>query len=173
MQKICIIVFAGFASRSTVQARRAPMKKWYSIGLLLLVVVMAASLLVACGSKEEAVTTTVAAATDTTVGAPASTAKQLGVGPAAADAALGLYGEDQGNNVLKVTDVPAPGLAFPISTSGDFAMTIEALGADGAVLGTITTDTGLVDYSQYAATAAKLRITTIDGTVYEYAIPGK
>jgi hypothetical protein len=147
------------------------MKKWYSIGLLLLVVVLTASVLVACGTKEE--TTTTVAATETTAAAPASTAKPLPAGPVTADSAISLYGEDQGNNVLKVTDVPAPGLAFPISTEGDFAMKIEALDATGAVLGTLSTTTGLVDYTQYAATAAKLRITTVDGTVYEYTIPAK
>jgi hypothetical protein len=145
------------------------MKKWYSIGLLLLVVVMAASLLVACGTKEEAVTTTVAAATETTVAAPASDVKVM---PTVMGTDISLYGEDQGNNVVKITDVPAPGLAFPISTEGDFAMKIEALDASGAVLGTLSTTTGLVDYSQYAATAVSLLITTVDGTKYSYAIPG-
>jgi hypothetical protein len=153
------------------------MKKWYSIGLLLLVLVLAASVLVACGSKEETTTTvaddtatTVAADTATTVAA-ATGEKVMPIGPVGTE--LGLYAEDKGNNVLMVTDVPAPGLQFPISTSGDFAMTIEALGADGAVLGTITTDTGLVDYSAYAATAAKIRVTTIDGTVYVATLPAK
>jgi hypothetical protein len=151
------------------------MKKLYSMGLLLLVLVLAASLLVACGTKEE--TTTTAAATETTAAATETTAaaatgeKVLVMGAVGTE--LGLYAEDQGNNVLKVTDVPAPGLQFPISTSGDFAMTIEILGDDGSVLGTVTTDTGLVDYSQYAAAGAKIRITTIDGTVYVGTLPGK
>jgi hypothetical protein len=149
------------------------MKKWYSIGLLVLVLVLAASVLVACGSgSKDETTTTVAAATDTTVAAGAA-AKPLPAGPITADSAISLYGEDQGNNVLKVTDVPAPGLQFPISTEGDFAMKIEALGADGTVLGTLATTTGEVDYTEFAADAASLRITTVDGTVYTYAIPGK
>jgi hypothetical protein len=153
------------------------MKKWYSIGLLLLVLVLAASLLVACGSKEETATTvaddtatTVADTTATTVAA-ATGEKELPIGPVGAD--LGLYAEDKGNNVLMITDVPAPGLQFPISTEGDFAMVIEALGADGAVLGTLTTTTGEVDYTAYAATAAKLRVTTIDGAVWMLTLPAK
>ena len=153
------------------------MKKWYSIGLLLLVLVLAASLLVACGSKDETATTaaddtatTVAADTATTAGATAADVKPM---PTTLGTELGLYGEDQGNNVVKVTDVPAPGLQFPISTEGDFAMKIEAIGADGSVLGTISTTTGLVDYTEFAADAVSLLFTTVDGTQYSYAIPGK
>ncbi len=149
------------------------MKKLYSMGLLMLVLVLAASLLVACGSEDE--TTTTVAATETTVAetattvAAASDVKEIMAGPAGTE--LGLYGEDQGSNVLKVTDVPAPGLAFPISTEGDFAMVIEAIGADGAVLGTIATTTGLVDYTEFAETAASLLFTTVDGTKWSYMIP--
>lgn len=148
------------------------MKKWYSIGLLLLVLVMAASLLVACGTEKATETTaaateTTAAATETTAAA-ASDVKPM---PTVMGTDLGLYGEDQGNNVVKVTDVPAPGLAFPISTEGDFAMKIEAFDAAGTSLGMVETTTGLVDYSAYADTAAALVFTTVDGTMWSYAIP--
>jgi hypothetical protein len=157
------------------------MKKWYSIGLLLLVLVLAASLMVACGSKDETATTaddtatTVADDTATTVADATATtvagATDEKIMPTTLGTELGLYGEDQGSSVVKVTDVPAPGLTFPIASSGDFAMKIEAIGADGTVLGTIETADGLVNYAAYADTAEKLLFTTIDGTKWVYLIP--
>lgn len=142
------------------------MKKWYSIGLLVIAVVLAASFMVACGGDEA--TETTAAPTETTAAATETTAA-----PAAGGVdvnTIGVYFEDQGNNVVKVTDVPAPGLQFPITTAGEFAFTIEVLDASGAVLGTLQTDDGLVDYTEFAANAAKIKFTSAAGDVFEYEI---
>jgi hypothetical protein len=158
------------------------MRKLYSVGLMLLVLVLMASLLVACGNKETTDTTlavaTTVAATATTVAATVSTgalALTVVADEAAVDTTtLDLYGIDEGNNVLMVWDVPVAGQKFPILTSGDYPMTIEALGADGTVLGTLQSGDGKIDYSAYAETAQKIRITTSPGTgsvVYEYLIP--
>jgi hypothetical protein len=177
------------------------MKKMYSMGLLLLVLVLMGSLLVACGSKETtettlAVATTAAATDDTTATTAAATddttattvAVTVSEGALAltvvADEAavdlntLDLYGIDEGNNVLMVWDVPIAGSKFPISTTNEYAMTVEALDANGAVLGTLQIDDtaapGKIDYSAYADTAVKLRLTTAVATgslVYEYLVP--
>jgi hypothetical protein len=162
------------------------MKKLYSVGLMLLVLVLMGSLLAACGSKETTETTLAVGTTvavETTVAATVS-AGALALTVVANEAAvdlntLDLYGIDEGNSVLMVWDVPVAGSKFPILTSGDYPMTIEALDAGGTVLGTIqivddTANAGKIDYSAYAATAQKIRITTSPGTgsvVYEYLIP--
>jgi hypothetical protein len=148
------------------------MKKWYAIGLLVVAMVLAASFLVACGEEEAPATTaapteTTAAATETTAAATEETTGGVDVNT------IGLYFEDMGNNVVKVTDVPAPGLQFPIHTipDDDFAVTIEVFDASGASLGLLDTDTGEVDYSMYADTAAKIVVTTGTGDVFEYMVP--
>jgi len=145
------------------------MKKWYSIGLLVVVVIMASAFLVACGDEEE--TTTTEAMTETTEAMTEETVPEDAT-EVAEDVELGLYFEDLGNNVVMVTDVPAPGLSFPIHTTpdDDFAMVIEVLDADGNVLGTLETDTGEVDYSEYAADAAKIVVTNKAGDSWEYEI---
>jgi hypothetical protein len=162
------------------------MKKLYSVGLMLLVLVLMASLMVACGNKETTETTlavdTTVATTATTVAATVSEGA-LALTVVANEAAvnlntLDLYGIDEGNNVLMVWDVPIAGSKFPISTTNDYAAKVEALDANGAVLGTIQIDDtaapGKIDYSAYAGTAVKIRITTnpaVGNLVYEYLIP--
>jgi ABC-type sugar transport system substrate-binding protein len=84
---------------------------------------------------------------------------------------IGIFFEDQGNNVVKITDVPAPGMAFPVTTSGDMASVIEAFDADGNSLGNLTTETGELDYSSVADTVAKIVVTGPTGTVSEYIVP--
>jgi curli biogenesis system outer membrane secretion channel CsgG len=156
------------------------MKRWYTIGLLLVVVVLAAAMLVACSEKETtttaaptteaAETTEVTEATETTeVAEPTETT-------AAATAEIGVYFEDQGNNVVLVMDVPAPGMSFPVHSlpADDYAATIEAFDADGNSLGNLDLPeeaAGALDYSSVADTAAKIVVTTFSGVAYEYLIP--
>ena len=68
-----------------------------------------------------------------------------------------------------ITDVPAPGLQFPVHDAAErddeFAMVIEVLDADGNVLGTLSTLAGVVDYSEYAADAAQITVTNKAGEV--------
>lgn len=157
------------------------MKKWYSLGLLVIAVVLVSAFLVACGEEEvttteattevtEATTESTEAVTETTEAVTETTAAETTGGVDVNT--IGLYFEDLGNNVIKVTDVPAPGLQFPIHTipDDDFACTIEVFDADGNSLGMLDTDTGEVDYSMYADTAAKIVITTFDGVEHEYEI---
>jgi hypothetical protein len=146
------------------------MKKWYSIGLLLLLLALVGTMVVACGEKA-ATTTTAAPTTAPPTTAPPTTAAPTETTVAAGGDAIGVYFEDLGNNVVKLTDVPAPGMAFPISTSGDFAATIEAFDASGASLGLLTTETGELDYSSVADTVAKIVVTASTGTAYEYEVP--
>jgi ABC-type sugar transport system substrate-binding protein len=103
------------------------------------------------GSPTELTTTTVAAATGTTV-------------------ADGIYFEDQGNNVVKITDVFG-GQSFSVHTSGAMACTIEAFDASGASLGQLQTDDGMLDYSSVADTVAKIVVSNPHGTVAEYLVP--
>jgi type IV pilus biogenesis protein CpaD/CtpE len=150
------------------------MKKLYSIGLLLLVLVMVGAVFAACGSEDT--TTTTAAPATTTTAAPATPTTAAGATDTTAAAGgqeIGIYFEDMGNNVVKITDVPAPGLAFPVVTSGDMAAKIEAFDAAGKSLGALTTDTGELDYSAVAANVAKIVVTGPTGTVSEYAVPAK
>ena len=142
------------------------MKKWYLVGLLVLVVALAALVLVACESEE----TTTTEAVETTV-APTEDTEATETTAAAGGAEIGIYFEDLGNNVVKITDVPAPGMSFPVTTSGDMASTIEAFDASGASLGMLTTDTGELDYSSVADTVAKIVVTGPTGTVSEYMVP--
>ena len=140
------------------------MKKIYSLGLLVLVLMLVVAVTAACGTKEttettaaEVTETTVAEVTETTTG---------GVGTE-----IGVYFEDQGNNVVKITDVPAPGLAFPMSTGGDYPAVMEAFDAAGASLGLLETTTGLLDYSSVADKVAKIVVTTSGGVPFEYVVP--
>jgi len=133
------------------------MKKWYSIAVLVLVLALAGTVFAACGDDEE--TTTTAAPTTTTA--------------AAAEEELGIFFEDLGNNVVMVTDVPAPGLTFPIHTTpaDDMASTVEAFDADGGSLGMLETDTGEIDYSEFAGDVVKIVVTDPNGTEWEYMVP--
>ena len=148
------------------------MKKWYSLGLVLLLVALVGVMAVACGGDEETTTTaapttappTTAAPTDTTA-APTDTTAPAG------GEEIGIFFEDLGNNVVKITDVPAPGMAFPVTTSGDMAAKIEAFDASGASLGPLTTETGDLDYSSVADKVAKIVVTGPTGTVSEYMVP--
>jgi hypothetical protein len=149
------------------------MKKWYAIGLLVVALVLAASVLVACG---EETTETTAAETETTVAETETTVAETDTTAATTGGVdvntIGLYFEELGNNIVKVTDVPAPGLQFPIHTipDDDFAVVVEVLDAGGAVLGTLDTENGEVDYSAYADTAAKIKVTTKAGDSFEYEL---
>ena len=145
------------------------MKKWYSIGLLLLVMVLVGTMVAACGSDET--TDTTAAPTVTTEAPTVTTAAPTDTTAAAGGDEIGIFFEDLGNNVVKITDVPAPGMAFPVTTSGDMAATIEAFDASGASLGALTTETGDLDYSSVADKVAKIVVTGPTGTVAEYMVP--
>jgi len=142
------------------------MKKWYSIGLLLLVLVLVGTMVAACGDKEE--TTTTAAPT---TAPPTTAAPTTATTAAAGGEEVGIFFEDMGNNKVKITDVPAPGMAFPVTTSGDMAATIEAFDSSGKSLGALTTETGELDYSSLAGKVAKIVVTGPTGTVAEYVIP--
>jgi len=148
------------------------MKKWYAIGLLIVALALSASQLVACG--EEEATDVTAAATETTEAMTVTTEAmtETSTGGAVDTTTIGMYFEDMGNNVVKVTDVPAPGLQFPIHTTptDEFASTVEAFDASGAKLGDLETADGLVDYSEYADTAAKI-VVSWAGDSWEYMIP--
>jgi hypothetical protein len=150
------------------------MKRWYTIGLLLVVVVLAAAMLVACSEKET--TTTAAPTTEATEVTETTEAAEPTETTAAAGAAIGVYFEDQGNNVVLVMDVPAPGMSFPVHSlpADDYAATIEAFDADGNSLGNLDLPeeaAGALDYSSVADTAAKIVVTTFSGVAYEYLIP--
>jgi hypothetical protein len=84
--------------------------------------------------------------------------------------AAGIYFEDQGNNVVKITDVFG-GMSFPVHTSGDMASTVEAFDASGASLGLLQTDDGMLDYSSVADKVAKIAVTNPHGTMAEYLVP--
>ena len=90
---------------------------------------------------------------------------------AAAGGEIGIFFEDLGNNVVKITDVPAPGMAFPVTTSGDMAAKIEAFDAAGASLGALTTETGDLDYSTVAGKVAKIVVDGPTGTIAEWTVP--
>jgi hypothetical protein len=152
---------------STDRRRRTSMKKIYSLGLLVLVLMLVVAVTVACGTKEE--TTTTAPPAPATTVAPDVTETTTG----AVGTEIGLYFEDQGNNVVKITDVPAPGMQFPLKTSGDYPATIEAFDAAAASLGPLKTDTGLLDYSSVADKVAKIVVTTVGGVAFEYVVPAK
>jgi len=88
---------------------------------------------------------------------------------------IGVYFEDLGNNVVMMTDVPAPGMAFPIHTGTDeYAATIEAFDAEGNSLGMLEcpeADGGELDYSSVADEVAKIVVTTFAGVPFEYMVP--
>jgi hypothetical protein len=154
------------------------MRKWYSVGLVLLVLVLAASLLVACESREETTTTAVVEttttaaveATTTSATEPPETTTSGGVGTE-----VGIYFENLGNYVVRITEVPAPGLAFPVHTFPDdeFACTIEAFDAVGNSLGNLETDNGEVNYGSFLPNigpGSKIVVTASTGVAYEYIV---
>jgi hypothetical protein len=158
------------------------MKKIHSLGLLVLVLMLVVAVTAACGTKEttettaaEVTETTVAEVTETTVAEVTETtvAEVTETTAGAVGTEIGVYFEDQGNNVVKITDVPAPGLAFPMSTGGDYPAIMEAFDAAGASLGLLETDTGLLDYSSVADKVAKIVVTTSGGVPFEYVVPAK
>jgi hypothetical protein len=107
--------------------------------------------------------------TTTTTAAPATTAPPITAAPDLEG--TGIFFEDLGNHVVKITDVPAPGMVFPVTTSGDMACTIEAFDAAGSSLGLLTTVTGVLDYSSVAASAAMIVVTGPTGAIAEYVLP--
>jgi hypothetical protein len=131
------------------------MKRICSFGLLILVLMLVVTVTVACGSKEE--TTTTAAEVTTTT--------------AAAAGAIGMQFKDEGNNVVYITDEVEPGMAFPISTSGDFASKVWAVDASGAKVADLTTTDGYVDYSSVLEKAVKIVVQGPFGDPFEYTIP--
>lgn len=154
------------------------MKKWYAIGLLVIALALASAFVAACGEEEVAtddsteVTETTEAMTDMTETTEAMTedteAEAAGGIPAEVDTnTLGIYMIDNGDMTVSIWDVPAPGMAFPVHNAAesddDFAMVIAVLDADGNVLGELDTMAGLVDYSAYADTAAKITVTNKAG----------
>jgi ABC-type sugar transport system substrate-binding protein len=85
--------------------------------------------------------------------------------------AVGIHFQDQGNNVVKVIDVPALGMEIPIHTQGGMACKVEAFDASGASLGLLETADGMVDYSAIADSAVKIVVTNPHGLVAEYTLP--
>ena len=81
----------------------------------------------------------------------------------------GIYFTDQGNHVVKVSDV-FQGAAYPVHTSGDMASTVEAFDASGASLGKLQTTDGNVDYSALAGKVVKIVVTNPHGTKGEYTV---
>jgi hypothetical protein len=136
------------------------MKKICSLGLLVLILMLVVTVTVACGSKEE--TTTTAAEVTTTTAAEVTETTV---------AAAGMVFKDMGNNVVYITDAPEPGMAFPVSTSGDYAAKIWASDASGAKVADFTTTDGYVDYSSVVATAVKITVQGPFGDPFEYTIP--
>jgi hypothetical protein len=150
---------------STNRRRRTQMKKIGSFGLLVLVLVLVVTVTVACGTKEET-TTTVAAVTETTVAGPTTTVAGV----------AGIAFEAKPNNVVYITDSPEPGMAFPISTSGDYVSKIWAVDASGAKVADLTTTDGMVDYSSVVGKAVKIMVegpatTGPTGATGEWVIP--
>lgn len=154
------------------------MKTRYSVALVLLVLLLSASLAVACESQEEttttaAVETTTTAAVETTatsVEPPTETTAISGVGTEA-----GIYFENLGNYVVRITEVSASGLATPVHTFPDdeSACTIEAFDAIGKSLGNLETDTGEVNYGSLLPNigpGSKIVVTAPGGVEYEYIV---
>jgi hypothetical protein len=87
---------------------------------------------------------------------------------------IGVYFTDQGDGVVLITDVPAPGMEFPIHTGTDeYASVIEAFDAEGNSLGNLElpeADAGVLDYSAVDG-IAKIVVTTFAGVPFEYMIP--
>ena len=84
---------------------------------------------------------------------------------------VGIVFKDMGNNVVFVTDSPQPGMAFPISTSGDFVSKVWATDASGAKIADFTTTDGNVDYSSVVGKAVKIIVQGPFGPPAEYTIP--
>ena len=142
------------------------MKKWHSVGLLLLVVALMGTMVAACGSSTTTTSTTASATTTPPTTAPATSAS-----PSAGASELGIFFEDKGNNVVYITDVPEAGMAFPISTSGDFASKVWATDASGAKIADFTTADGNVDYSSVVGKAVEIRVKGPTGGKGVYTIP--
>ncbi len=71
----------------------------------------------------------------------------------------GIHFEDQGDSILYVEDIINEELAFPASTSGDFAVQAWVVDADGNKLADLhTEEEGYLDYSEYAEEAARLYV---------------
>ena len=87
---------------------------------------------------------------------------------------IGVYFTDQGDGVVRVTEVPTPGMELPVHTGTDqFAATIEAFDAEGNSLGNLElpeADGGVLDYSAVDG-IAKIVVTNFTGAVFEYMIP--
>ena len=141
------------------------MKKWYSIGLVLLVIALMGMMVAACGSS----TTTTTTSPATT--AAATTAPSTSASPTGDASKLGIYFKDMGNNVVYITDVPEAGMAFPVTTSGDFASKIWATDASGAKVAAFTTEDGNVDYSSVVGKAVKIHVAAPTGGKGVYKIP--
>ena len=88
------------------------MKKMYSLGLLVLMLMLVVTVTVACGAEEPR--------------------RLQPKSPRPPWLTAGIQFKDEGNNVVYITDMPEPGMAFPISTSGDYAAKIWATDASGA-----------------------------------------
>jgi hypothetical protein len=156
------------------------MKKWYLPVVLALLLVVALTA-IACNGEEATTTTaaptTTTAAPTTTTAAPTTTVAATTATTAAAAGAsseLGIFFKDQGNNVVKITNVPFAGASFDVTTEGAYASKIEAFGADGKSLGTLELPeaaAGVLDYSKVADKVAKLVVTDMEGKVFEYLVP--
>ncbi len=84
----------------------------------------------------------------------------------------GVFFELRENNTIYCTDVPEPGMTFPISSEpGMFQVTVYALDADGNKLGDIDVAEGLIDYSEYADQAVTIVVENAASSDYtEYVI---
>ena len=93
---------------------------------------------------------------------------------AAADGEVGIFFEQQDGMVVYCTDVPEPGMTFPVETSGMFPVEVSVYDADGNKLGDIEDVAGgMIDYSAYP-NAAKI---VVEGGAAapsaEYEIPAQ
>ncbi len=85
---------------------------------------------------------------------------------------VGIFFEEREGTVVYCTDVPEPGMTFPVHTEGSFAVTIYVVDADGNKLGDLTVEEGLIDYGMYAENGAKVIVENGAAADYaEYIIP--
>ncbi len=121
--------------------------------------------------------TEAAPAPSSTEVAPASTEAAPAATEAAAPAATaavtpGIVFEDKGNYTVMAKDVIDETMAFPIETSGKFAVKVYALDAAGTKLGDLKVTGGLIDYAAFKDKAAKIVVEGGNsGGKYEYAVP--
>ena len=105
-------------------------------------------------------------------GAAASYAEYVIPTESAAVSETGIFFEQKEGNVVYCTDVPEPGMTFPVTTSGGFAVTCYVVDADGNKIADIEVTDGNIDYGAYLPDAVKVVIENGAAAAYaEYVIP--